>query len=143
MSAQEANAFYNQAFDTLSNMKLPNGKTVIDKKAVAGNIIQSPLLGGNKINMQARKEAVDKAIYQHPEAGELLRQQYEFDFDPRGVQEQAQQTRQLPNVNFAPWNSTNPQYGMPSSSYTPDLDEDEYDDDLLNGYDGDLSGISI
>lgn len=139
MSSQDANAFYNQAFETLSKMRGANGRPIIDKNAVSGNTIPG-IFGGNKINMQARKEAVDKAIYEHPEAGDLLRQQYEFAFDPRGAQ-QPSASQQQPNINFAPWNGGTSPNAYAPSVYTPDeYDDDDYDD-LFD--DEDLSGISI
>lgn len=137
MSSNDVNAFYNQAFETLANTRLPNGKTVIDRKAVSGEVIPG-LFGGNKINMQARKQAVDNAIANYPEAGDLLRNTYEFDFDPRGAQQPSQSVQQNPNVFFSPWNTNQQASSGYGSTFTPFADED---DDLFD--EEDFSGISI
>ena len=143
MSAQEANAFYNQAFEQLSNMKGANGKPIIDKNAVAGNVYPNPW-GGNKINLSARKEAVDNAIYQHPEAGKLLQDMYEFELDPRGAQQTPQPVTYSSNIKFGAdfWNSQKQQTPSGYSSfYTPDADDEEEYDDMLG--DMDLSDFSL
>ena len=146
MSANEANAFYNQAFDELSKMKGANGKPIIDKAAVSGEMIPG-LFGGSKISLQARKEAVDKAIYNHPEAGRLLQDMYEFSLDPRGAQQQAAQPTYNSNIKFGSdfWNSQLQQKPSAYSSYfTPDAEEEEEAEDMLSGYDDDMfSEISI
>lgn len=133
MSAQEANAFYNQAFDELSKMRGANGKPIIDQNAVAGNMLPG-ILGGNKINMQARKEAVDKAIYQHPEAGRFLQDKFEFELDPRGAQQTAMPTTQSSGIKLGRdfWNSQLQQGGY-GSTYTPDAAVDDDWDEYAEG----------
>ena len=128
MSAREADSFYNQAFEELSKMKGSNGKPIIDKNAVSGNIY-SGILGGNKINMSARKEAVDKAIYQHPEAGKFLQDKFEFELDPRGAQQTAMPTTQSSGIKLGRdfWNSQLQQGGH-GSVYTPDNDDDDWEE---------------
>lgn len=138
LSSDGVDAFYDQAFEQLSQMKGANGQPIIDMQKVTGSVIPS-IFGGNKITKQAKKDAVRNAIYNHPEAGDFIKDIYEFNLDER-----------TPNngTPYAHAQNAGGGYVSPGNTWTPrgesnsswdsylvggnDDDDDDWDDYLAN-----------
>jgi len=76
MNSEEAQAFYNQTYDEMKRRNLINEASVM-----AG--LPADIFGQKSISLAAKKAAVDNALLQHPEVGDWLADEFEFDFDPR------------------------------------------------------------
>ena len=102
MSADERNSFYNQTYDELVRRGI-----IRENDVLAG--LPADLFGQKHVSQSAMRRAVDDALMTHPEVGDWLMDEYEFDFDPRATEEAVQGTS-MPNANI--WTPTWSTYGQ-------------------------------
>lgn len=74
MGADEKNSFYNQTYDEMVRRDIIN----------EGKVLEG-LPGQKSVSATAKKAAVDNALMEHPEVGDWLVDEYEFELDPRQV----------------------------------------------------------
>jgi hypothetical protein len=76
MNSDESQAFYNQTYEEMKNRGL-----IKEDAVLAG--LPADIFGNKSISLAAKKAAVDNALIEHPEVGDWLAEEFEFDFDPR------------------------------------------------------------
>lgn len=138
LSSDGVDTFYDQAFEQLSKMNGANGQPIIDMQKVQGSVFPG-MFGGNKITKQAKRDAVRNAIYNHPEAGDFIRDIYEFNLDERTPSSGTPYSNAQPASSggyVAPGNTWS-QGGSANSRWDSDLvgeDNDDDDDDNWDEY---------
>ncbi len=76
MNSEEAQAFYNQTYDEMKRRGFINEDSVLKG-------LPADIFGQKSVSLAAKKAAVDDALMQHPEVGDWLADEFEFEFDPR------------------------------------------------------------
>ena len=76
MNSDESHAFYNQTYEEMKKRGL-----IKEDAVLAG--LPADIYGNKSISNAAKKAAVDNALMEHPEVGDWLADEFEFDFDPR------------------------------------------------------------
>ncbi len=76
MDSNEMNSFYNQTYNEMKK------RGYINEGKLLANL-PSDVFGNKSLSQSAIKQAVDNALMEHPEVGDWLAEEFEFDFDPR------------------------------------------------------------
>jgi hypothetical protein len=98
MGKEERDAFYNQTYNEMRNRGL------IDEGRVLSSL-PADIFGRKSLSQSAIKQAVDNALMQHPEVGDWLSGEYEFDFDSRAGDNGTPLAPQPQTPFSAPWSS--------------------------------------
>ena len=98
MNSDESQAFYNQTYEEMKKSGL-----IKEDAVLAGQ--PADIFGNKSISLAAKKAAVDNALMEHPEVGDWLADEFEFEFDPR-YRESGTPMKPKANTPFqAPWSN--------------------------------------